>query len=230
LITREELRKALWASDTFVDFEHGVNAAVMKLRQVLSDDAEKPRYIETMPRRGYRFIFEVNVPVEPTVDVPTEVRRNTNLLKFLPKMVVWAVVAVSCVLATVFIYQKSRLRLKPSAMRIGPFTSYPGFELCPAFSPDGSRIVFAWNRDYTLGYRDFDLYVKVIGFAIDRSTFPWPLCHVVTGRHPDCIHPIFRSARRCGEYASCARSRGTGKGVTVNPPRRGNFHAAGLVA
>src|SRR5262249_21699476 len=72
-------------------------------------------------------------------------------------------VSVSCVLATVLIYQKSRLRLKPSAMRIVPFTSYPGFELCPAFSPDGSRIVFAWNRDYTLGYRDFDLYVKVIG-------------------------------------------------------------------
>src|SRR5215470_8600535 len=53
LVSREELRKALWPSDTFVDFEHGLNAAVNKLRQVLGDEAEQPRYIETLPRRGY---------------------------------------------------------------------------------------------------------------------------------------------------------------------------------
>jgi len=56
LVTREELRRELWPSDTFVDFEHGLNAAVNKLRQVLGDDADDPRYVETLPRRGYRFI------------------------------------------------------------------------------------------------------------------------------------------------------------------------------
>src|SRR5499425_2572371 len=56
IITREELQQKLWASDTFVDFEHGLNAAVNKLREALGDNAENPRYIETLPRRGYRFI------------------------------------------------------------------------------------------------------------------------------------------------------------------------------
>ena len=56
LVTREELRRELWPSDTFGDFEHGLNAAVNKLRQALGDDADEPRYVETLPRRGYRFI------------------------------------------------------------------------------------------------------------------------------------------------------------------------------
>ncbi len=56
LVTREELRRELWPLDTFGDFEHGLNAAVNKLRQVLGDNADAPRFIETLPRRGYRFI------------------------------------------------------------------------------------------------------------------------------------------------------------------------------
>lgn len=59
LVTREELRDRLWPGDTFVDFDHGLNAAVNKLREALSDSAETPRYIETLPRRGYRFIAPV---------------------------------------------------------------------------------------------------------------------------------------------------------------------------
>ena len=60
LITREELRSKLWSADTFVDFDHSLNAAVNKLRETLGDSAESPRYVETLPRRGYRII----VPVE----------------------------------------------------------------------------------------------------------------------------------------------------------------------
>jgi DNA-binding winged helix-turn-helix (wHTH) protein/tetratricopeptide (TPR) repeat protein len=59
VVTREELKKHLWPEDTFVDFETGLNTAVSKLRDALSDSAESPRYIETIPRRGYRFIFPV---------------------------------------------------------------------------------------------------------------------------------------------------------------------------
>jgi len=59
LVTREELKKHLWPDDTFVDFETGLNTAVSKLRDALSDTTEKPRYIETIPRRGYRFITPV---------------------------------------------------------------------------------------------------------------------------------------------------------------------------
>src|SRR5258708_26694858 len=56
MVTREEIRERLWTDDTFVDFDHGLNSAVQRLRDCLSDSAGKPRWIETLPRRGYRFI------------------------------------------------------------------------------------------------------------------------------------------------------------------------------
>ena len=59
VVTREELRQKLWPADTFVDFDTGLNSAIKKLRDVLGDSAEQPRYIETLPRRGYRFIGDI---------------------------------------------------------------------------------------------------------------------------------------------------------------------------
>jgi eukaryotic-like serine/threonine-protein kinase len=59
VVAREELRQKLWSADTFVDFDTGLNGAIKKLRDVLADSAEEPRYIETLPRRGYRFIAQV---------------------------------------------------------------------------------------------------------------------------------------------------------------------------
>ena len=56
LLTRDELRDRLWPDGTFVDFEHGLNAAIKRLRDVLGDNAERPRFVETLHRRGYRFI------------------------------------------------------------------------------------------------------------------------------------------------------------------------------
>jgi TolB-like protein/DNA-binding winged helix-turn-helix (wHTH) protein len=61
VISREEIRKKLWSEDTFVDFDHSLATAVKKLREALGDDADNPRFVETLPRRGYRFI----APVEP---------------------------------------------------------------------------------------------------------------------------------------------------------------------
>ncbi|MGC1684908.1 MAG: winged helix-turn-helix domain-containing protein [Candidatus Acidiferrales bacterium] len=61
VVTREELRQRLWPADTFVDYEHSLNAAVNKLREALNDTAENPRFIQTIPRRGYRFIASVEV-------------------------------------------------------------------------------------------------------------------------------------------------------------------------
>ena len=60
LVSREELRQSLWAADTFVDFEHGLNTAVNKVREALRDSANHPRFIETLPRRGYRFIGPID--------------------------------------------------------------------------------------------------------------------------------------------------------------------------
>jgi eukaryotic-like serine/threonine-protein kinase len=60
LVTREELQQRLWATDTFVDFDHGVNTAINRLREALADSADAPRFIETLPRRGYRFVGPVD--------------------------------------------------------------------------------------------------------------------------------------------------------------------------
>ncbi len=94
LVTREELRGKLWADDTFVDFDHGLNSAVQRLRDCLSDAADKPRWIETVPRRGYRFIGQVEwsdngtptseISVEPDIKdqrKPPEVATSSALDK-----------------------------------------------------------------------------------------------------------------------------------------------------
>src|SRR5580658_3627742 len=69
VITREELRSRVWANESFGDFDQAVNIAIAKLRSALGDSAENPRYIETLPKRGYRFIAEVAIV---DTDAPTK--------------------------------------------------------------------------------------------------------------------------------------------------------------
>src|SRR6516165_10853260 len=72
LVTREQLCQRIWAAGTFVDFEHGLNAAVNRLREVLGDSADAPRFIETLPKRGYRFIAPVEaLPISGPPDMPS---------------------------------------------------------------------------------------------------------------------------------------------------------------
>src|ERR1700686_4997308 len=67
VVTREELQSRLWPADTFVDFDHSLNAAVRRLRDALGDSAENPRFVETVARRGYRFLAPVNGTAPPPV-------------------------------------------------------------------------------------------------------------------------------------------------------------------
>ena len=87
LVTREELQHALWPSDTFVDFDHGLNSTINKIRDVFNDSAEEPRYIETLPRLGYRFIGQIEngrmvgveaevFAIEPTATLPMPVAQE----------------------------------------------------------------------------------------------------------------------------------------------------------
>jgi len=86
MVSREELRQRLWPADTFVDFEHGLNAAVKRLRQALGDSADVPRFIETLHRRGYRFVAPSQQPIEgspvpvTTVERASQANRTTELL------------------------------------------------------------------------------------------------------------------------------------------------------
>ena len=76
VVTREELRKRLWSADTFVDFDHRLAVAVSKLRDALQDSAEKPKFVETIGRRGYRFIGQLESTDSPSVDSKTELRET----------------------------------------------------------------------------------------------------------------------------------------------------------
>ena len=102
LVTREELRERLWKSDTFVDFEHGLNTAVKKVRQALGDSAETPRFIETLARRGYRFIGQIQPPESrPTTsesDAPSSTSSRSAEVTSRPRIrrriVVWTTAMV----------------------------------------------------------------------------------------------------------------------------------------
>jgi Tol biopolymer transport system component/DNA-binding winged helix-turn-helix (wHTH) protein len=163
VVTREELQKRLWPADTFVDFEHGLNTAITKLRQALADDADNPRFIETLPRRGYRFVAPVssdgnghahspdtlapNTEAVPTAPIPsaapgvstaTHVRRST---------LYWTVGIVFLLglgIASWFFLSRSTARPNFSAVRIAPLNGLPR-ESDAAFSPDGSQVAFVWS-------------------------------------------------------------------------------------
>jgi TolB-like protein/DNA-binding winged helix-turn-helix (wHTH) protein/Tfp pilus assembly protein PilF len=81
VVTREELRQALWPGDTFVDFDHGLNNAINRLREALGDSAESPRFLETLPRRGYRFIAAVeSIPSSSPQDSGAHVENSSTTL------------------------------------------------------------------------------------------------------------------------------------------------------
>ncbi len=155
MVSRDELFQLLWNGNTNVDFDPSLNKAINRLRESLGDSAETPRYIETLSRRGYRFIGKIEVLATPN--------GGTNPLQAWRQFAVFAVAGAACVLAAVLIYHRIRPPSDPRAVTPVPFTAYPGLEVCPTFSPDGSQIAFAWNGDPEPGSKGFDLYVKVIG-------------------------------------------------------------------
>ncbi len=85
LVSREEIRQHLWSDDTFVDFEHSLNTAIKKLRQALGDEAVEPRYIETLPKRGYRFVGQVEEPLAKSATAADPVESLPEI-QLLPKI------------------------------------------------------------------------------------------------------------------------------------------------
>jgi DNA-binding winged helix-turn-helix (wHTH) protein len=159
VVTRDEVCRALWQTDTFVDFDHSVSAAVNKIREALGDSAANPRFVETLPKRGYRFIAEIR-PELPEAAAPLldAVKPSATT----PKKSLWFGVPIATALAIVLTFLTFRPSARPANLTPVPFATLPGAKIAPAISPDGSRVVFAWDGDLQTG-RGFDLYVKVIG-------------------------------------------------------------------
>ena len=142
VVTREELRRRLWPADTFVDFDHSLNSAVKKLRQALGDDSDHPRFIETLPRRGYRLIVPVTgaVPVlhHPVEEVPpTATKRARVPYSWLS---IAAVIIVSLGALTVW----KTIPRPLNAPRVVRFTNLTndGQSKSGPLTTDGSRIYF----------------------------------------------------------------------------------------
>ncbi len=118
VVTREELRQKLWPTDTFVDFDTGLNSAIKRLRDALNDSADHPRYIETLPRRGYRFVGPVDgMPVQTGSASETVAALPARL----PRRRVWmaaAIVAVALIAAGYFARERIAPRAHPPAGRV----------------------------------------------------------------------------------------------------------------
>src|SRR5215467_11326204 len=160
LVTREDLRRKVWPDDTFVDFDHGLNTAITKIRTALEDSAENPQFVETLPRRGYRFIGQVDGRASSASE---KANAAPSLRSSLRMIGIWTVAVSFFALAVVLVYRQTRSEPQSPPLAPRPFTSLPGIETAPAFSPDGSRIAFAWKGDATSDENGFDLYVKAVG-------------------------------------------------------------------
>jgi Tol biopolymer transport system component/DNA-binding winged helix-turn-helix (wHTH) protein len=165
LVTREELQKRLWPGDTFVDFDRGLNAAVNRVREALGDSAENPRFVETLPRRGYRFIGQVEGP-PPASSTESQSAVDGQRNRSAGRGWKIGIAAGSVILLTFSLLfptiARRVLRVsQPQLFEAVPLTALPGQEISPSFSPDGSQVAFGWNgENHGAG---FDLYVKVIG-------------------------------------------------------------------
>jgi len=152
LVTREELRGKLWAADTFVDFDHSLNAAIKRLRDALGESAERPIFVETVARRGYRFIGHVETPAAtPSV-------RPRSWLPTRRKAVLGGLAAGT--LALSFLYYGHSPKSKVDQPEVTPAVTNVGEKYTPALSPDGQHLAFVWNGGVG---PHFNLYVKVVG-------------------------------------------------------------------
>ena len=169
LVTREELQKALWPSDTFVDFDHGLSAAVNRLRDALGDSADDPRYIETLPRRGYRFVGVIErTSTEPKSEgaaapasVPP-VGSQSRPVWGRNRIVALAVTGAVCLAALVLTFGHWRRGADAPSPHVVQLTAL-GYVNNAALSPDGTRLAFEWNGAQTPNLEDVGLYVKDIG-------------------------------------------------------------------
>lgn len=140
IITREDLQKQIWGGDTFVDFEHGLNAAIKRLRDTLGDSADNPRFVETVPRRGYRFI----APVEPTSPQPAAgVEGNVASTGPSPRLAIGLVLATAALGGAVLWRPATAPNLKWGAAGVMTAIAVtPSAERNSRLSPDAQWVSF----------------------------------------------------------------------------------------
>jgi len=210
IVTREEIQQKLWPADIFVDFEHGINAAVKRLREALDDSADNPRFVETLARRGYRFIAPVESPLTPRPSPPGRGWfRKAGPGEGAPLRMRWAMALVTAAIAAVlgiWIFQSGKE--KPEAPLVPvPLTSYPGYEAYPSFSPDGTQVAFQWCTEEPTA--NCDIYVKQIGVEPPSRLTTDPAEDLSPAWSPD------------GQFIAFLRNLPTNRAAVILIPQRG---------
>ena len=158
IVPREELRQLIWPEKSFGDFDHAINLAITKLRATLGDSADVPHLIETLPRRGYRFIAPLKEQTDPSpppamAPPPQKEPTDPSPVKEHPAAAagkkLWLIVGA---LALIVLAAVALLRVFPTFRQqsstggeILPLVSMPGQQDTPAISPDGSQVAFAYS-------------------------------------------------------------------------------------
>jgi eukaryotic-like serine/threonine-protein kinase len=158
IVTRQELQQKLWSNDTFVDFDNSLNKAINKIREALGDTADNPRFVETLARRGYRFIVPVDgsLTTMEALKAPVTVHRSPR--RWLLAMTIGAGVAlvITSVGVTWWLTRSSVPARGPILTRL---TSDIGLATDPALSPDGKLLAYASDRS---GEGHLDIWVKQV--------------------------------------------------------------------
>jgi DNA-binding winged helix-turn-helix (wHTH) protein/tetratricopeptide (TPR) repeat protein len=158
LVTRDELQHVLWSSDTFVDFEVGLNSAVRKLREALDDAADNPRFVETLPRRGYRFVAPVSPPAADTAVAfePAGLQPGAPTAP-LPATAVPALRRLTAPLSRTAV-----LLLTASVAAVGGLYQGVGLgpRVAPAVEPIRSPVVLPGRAAHAIDPRAYDAYLK----------------------------------------------------------------------
>ena len=160
VVTREELQRRLWP-DTFVDVDHNLNTAVNKIREALGDSSENPRFVETVPRRGYRFIAPIMLNGTPPVTAhaagknaigtPTSAAATRAFGAF-------AVLVAAMLLAVGFwIYTRREVPATPPQRTLTRITFDEGLQYQPTWSPDGRYVAYSSDRG-----GKFDIWIQQV--------------------------------------------------------------------
>jgi Tol biopolymer transport system component/DNA-binding winged helix-turn-helix (wHTH) protein len=183
IVSRQEIQKRVWGDDTFVDFDRGINFCINQIRAALGDDADRPRYIETLPRRGYRFIanidsngkMELGDSASLILETPPPSRDNESERQQTPpapfpgrrKILISSLVLLAgIVIVLIFLRpwhsttRSEQANTVASAVRTFPVMTFPGEFYGMALSPDASQIAFTWDGP---DFAKWNIYVQRIG-------------------------------------------------------------------
>jgi Tol biopolymer transport system component/DNA-binding winged helix-turn-helix (wHTH) protein len=169
-VTGEELSRRVWPQGTYVEFEHSLSTAILKIRRALDDSAENPRFIETIPRHGYRFVAPIQLVAESRFAAGEETSSSRKARWAIP------VVAIAALAVAAVAYLAPRRAARADVPAPTPLTATPGWEHSPSFSPDGNQVAYTWCEEGAWSLRgNCDILVRTIGsdVAVKLTDYPW---------------------------------------------------------